>query len=207
MESVGVHHAVVELAAGVGKLVVDAQKAHLPAVRHLFEIAVDLVDNGHDGHVVVAREDAGDDHNGFGRFASNRRHDSLYSFGDISNYGILRTSRNGAADVVRACQQNDDLRVRVIQLAVIQPPEDVLNSIRPPTEVGGIPAEEVLVPIGEQLRVIRRAPSPGDGVTFEIYIDTALLSFLNQLRVGDERVCVSSGNGNVGGNRRGGRGG
>ena len=76
----------------------------------------------------------------------------------MSAASLLRPSGIDAADVVGAGQQNHDLRIYVIQLAVVQAPEDVLNSIRAPAEIGRIPAEEVLIPVGEQFRDSRWRP-------------------------------------------------
>ncbi len=79
--------------------------------------------------------------------------------------------RQSAADVVGARQQHDHLRIDAIELAVLQPPQDVLDAVGAPAEVRRVPSEEVLLPVLQQLRIVGGAPAPRDGVAFEIDVD------------------------------------
>ena len=71
---------------------------------------------------------------------------------------------------------DDHLRIHAIELAVLQAPEDVLDPVGAPAEVGGVPAEEVLLPVGEELRIVGRAPAARDRVAFEVDVDRSLLA-------------------------------
>ena len=70
--------------------------------------------------------------------------------------------------------------MNIVQLAVGEAPENVLDRVASPTEVGGIPTEEVPGPVGEELPVLRiaRAPAARDGVALEVHVDTASPRFL-----------------------------
>ncbi len=72
----------------------------------------------------------------------------------------------------------------VVQLAVLQSPEDVLHGVTTPGEIAGIPAEEVLFPVGQQLGIVQRPPATHDRIAFEIDVDAALLGLFEQLGVG-----------------------
>ena len=82
--------------------------------------------------------------------------EGFHSAGDV---GDLRLVRRLAAEVVRAGEDHDDLGVDAVEFAVGETPEDVLNAVGTPAEVGGVPAEEILFPIGEELRVVGRSVS------------------------------------------------
>ena len=51
------------------------------------------------------------------------------------------------ADVVGAGVDDDDLRIHVVELAVFDAPQHVLDAIAAPAEVRRIPAEEILLPV------------------------------------------------------------
>src|SRR5207237_7362651 len=93
-------------------------------------------------------------------------------------------------NVVRAGENDDDLRVDAIELSVLDAPEYVLDAVAPPAEVGGVPAEEVRVPVREILRIVRCAPAPRDRVALEVQVDGALRAFSKQLLVREHRVRI-----------------
>src|SRR5205085_5172850 len=95
-------------------------------------------------------------------------------------------------DVFCASKQNDDFGIDSIQLAVLQTPQDVLRPIGTPSEISRVPAEEILLPIGEQVGVVDGAPSSCDRVTFKVDVDPAMLRLPEQLRMSDQRVRVGS---------------
>ena len=49
------------------------------------------------------------------------------------------------------------------------------SAVGAPAEVGGVPAEEVRAPVGEQLGVVGRAPAPNDRVADEVDVDPTRL--------------------------------
>ena len=114
------------------------------------EVEVDFVDDGHQGRVVVARENAGDDDGGLGRLGAHDAQDRLKSEGDVF--------RRCSAEVVRARLQDDDLWIDAVQLAVFEAPEDVLNPIGAPAEIAGVPAEKVGAPVCDRRK---KRPRPG----------------------------------------------
>src|SRR5712692_6882621 len=89
--------------------------------------------------------------------------------------------------------------MHAVQLAVVQPPEDVLNQVSAPSEVRGVPAEEVLLPVRKQFRVIGGAPPPRDGIALKVNIDPALPGFLQQPRMRGDGISIRSGNRPLGG--------
>ena len=95
-----------------------------------------------------------------------------------------------AADVVRARQDDDDLRVDLVKLAVVETPQDVFHAVRAPAEVRRVPPEEIRPPVLEQLRIVERAPPADDGVAGEIEIDAPLRLLPQQCRVRELRVGV-----------------
>ena len=72
----------------------------------------------------------------------------------------------------------------------------------PQPKFAGIPAVEVLRPVGQQLRVVERAPAPDDRVADEVDVDAALLRLLEQLRVRGHRVLIGARRRPVGRHRR-----
>ena len=98
------------------------------------------------------------------------------------------------ADVVGAGQHHDDLRLHAVQLAVGEPPEDVLRRVAAPAEVGRVPAVEVLLPVGEEVGVVGGAPAAGDRVAGEVDVDPPLLRLFEELLVGEHaswRRCAA----------------
>src|SRR5439155_5908736 len=90
------------------------------------------------------------------------------------------------------------LRVDAVELAVLEPPEDVLRLVAAPSEIGGVPAEEILRPVREEIRIVGRAPAPRNRVAGEVDVDAALLRFVDELRVRAERALVDSRHGSIG---------
>ena len=124
-------------------------------------------------HFVVARENAGQHDRGVGRLGLHDAQDGLQAPGDIRS-----RSPGRIANVVRARQQNDDLGIHSVQFAVVETPEDVLDLIGAPSEIGRIPTEEILFPIGQQLGIIRGPPAARNGIALEIDVDATLPGFL-----------------------------
>src|SRR5262249_56316145 len=89
---------------------------------------------------------------------------------------------------------DDDFWADVIELAVLQAPEDVLDGVAAPAKVGGVPPEEVAAPVVEKVPILRVAcaPAPRNRVAFEVDVDTAPLGLLDELRVGNLRIAVGS---------------
>ena len=57
------------------------------------------------------------------------------------------------------------------QLAMVEPPQYILDTVRAPAEIGCVPAEEVLIPIGQQLWIVGGPPATGNGIAFEVDVD------------------------------------
>ncbi|HEX9365523.1 MAG TPA: hypothetical protein VF921_02790 [Vicinamibacterales bacterium] len=183
VQLVGVHHAVEQPSVLVGELVVHIDVAHPRAVGEPGEVGVDGLDLRENSQVVIAGKDAGQDNRRRRRFPPNGVNDPRKAAGDRRN---LRVAARPRPDVVRAGQDHDDLRVDAVQLSVLEPPEHVLNLVRAPAEVRGIPAEEIRLPVREVGRIVDRAPAAHDRVADEIDVDAALLRFVEQLRMGGE---------------------
>jgi hypothetical protein len=77
---------------------------------------------------------------------------------------------------------------------VVEPPEDVLKCVRAPAEVGGVPAEEVLLPVGQIFGVggVAGAPAAGNGVALDIHVNFALRALGEELLVRGQRVLVGA---------------
>src|SRR4051794_24468115 len=91
--------------------------------------------------------------------------------------------------------------MHVVELAVLETPQDVLRSVGAPAEVGGVPAEEVLLPVRQQLGIIGRAPAADDRVALEVDVDAAGGRFGEELLVRGHRVRVYAGDGRGRGGR------
>ena len=187
-----VHHAVEQLAIPIRQFVVDVQIPDPLAVGKFGQIVVDLVDRRHHRHVVVAREDARDDDGGVGSLCLHDVQDRLKAPGDIRDLVVIAPGGRGIADVIGAGEQDDDLRIDSVQLSIVEAPEDVLSGVGAPSEVGRVPAEEVLLPVGQQFRIVGSSPAAGDGVALEIDVDAAFLGLLQQLGMSGEGVLVGS---------------
>ena len=83
--------------------------------------------------------------------------------------------------------------IDAIELAVLQPPEDVLRAVGAPAEVARVPAGERRLPVGEEVRIVGRAPAPRDRVADEVDVDPPLRPLREQLLVGEARVGVGAG--------------
>src|SRR3954464_6465416 len=165
-----VHHPLEKPTIGIRELVVHVEIAQ-PAVGEARELRVDPTNLRHHGHVVVTRENAGEDDRRVGRFTSTDVDERAQTARDIRDCGFVAWLRS---DVVRSREHDDDLRVHTIELAMFEAPENVLDLVGAPSEVGGVPAEEIRPPVREQLRVVEGAPAAGDRVADEIDIDAPL---------------------------------
>src|SRR5713101_6480557 len=138
-------HALEQSAVFIGKFVVDVEEANGLPVGKLGDVVVDAIDRGDHRHAVVARKNRGENNRRVRRFLPAKINERLDAIGDVGNFRVVAWF---APNVVGAGKYYYDLRVYVIEFAIFQPPEDVLDRIRAPAEVGGIPTKEVLLPIG-----------------------------------------------------------
>ena len=138
MEFVG-RHAVVQSAILVGQFVVDVEIPDLLAVGESGKVLIDSVDHRHDtgriAGVVVTREYAREDDRGLGRLLAADRQHGFHPCGHLHDPGIVISSKRLIADVVGAGEDDDDLGLHIVQLAVVEPPEDVLNGVAAPANV------------------------------------------------------------------------
>ena len=119
----------------------------------------------------------------------------------LGNSGGLGIIARMVAEVVGAPHEDDDFGVYAIEFAVIETPEDVLQRIASPAEVGGVPAVKGVFPVDEEFRVVRRSPAPGDGVTHKVKINAALGALGEELLVGGEGIGIGARAGLVGRSR------
>jgi len=164
----GVHHPIEESAVAISEFVVDVQIPDLPAVGDFREIAVDAVNNGHEAHVVVSWEERRHNDRRRRRLGLEKTHNRLDASRDIlcPRFGIAMHRR--ITDVICAGEQNDDFGIHSVEFAVLQPPENILCLIGAPSEISRVPTEEILFPIGQQLRIVGGAPAPRNRVALEI---------------------------------------
>ena len=174
-------HAGKQFSLGVGEASVDVQVADRLAVRQFRQVGVDAIDGRHD-RAVVAREDAHEDDRGSGSLLTAEVDQGGEAARDVGDLGVITGL---LADVVGSAEQHDDLGVHAIQFAVLQPPEHVLGVVCAPAEVAGIPAAEVLVPMGQEIRVVGRTPAPRDRVAEEVDRNAAVLRLFEQLQMGE----------------------
>jgi len=137
-------HGIEQGAIFIGNLAVDVEEANRFPVGKLGDVVVDTIDRGDYRHAVVARENCGENDRRFRRFLPAQIDERFDAFGYVGNFGVVAGI---APNVVGASKYDYDLRVYVVEFAIFQPPEDVLNRIRAPAEVCGIPTMEVLLPI------------------------------------------------------------
>ena len=195
-------HSVEQLPSRIGEGAVDVQIPNRPAVGEAGDPAIGFVDHRHGAHRVVAGKNGGQDDRRLWRLAAHDVEDRPDPAADV-----LRPVRDvdrlrDNADVVGARQEHDDLRVHGVQLTVVQPPQHVLRRVAAPAEVGGVPADQLLPPVAEQVRVVGGSPAPGDRVAGEIDIDATAPRLLDQLRVCRDGVLVRASHRDVGGRRR-----
>ena len=131
-----------------------------------------------------------------GAFFRHAFNDRLEALGDV--LGVVGIA---GAEVVGAALEDDDFRIHAVELAIFHPPEDVLHAIGAPAEVGGVPAEEVLLPVGQVFGVggVRGAPAAGDGIALEVDVDPAQLRLGEEVLVGDPGVVPGLYYGSIGG--------
>jgi hypothetical protein len=68
---------------------------------------------------------------------------------------------------------------------MLEPPEHVLDPIRAPSEVCGVPAKEVRPPVRKQFRIIERAPAADNRIADKVGVDATRPRFRDQFVVGD----------------------
>ena len=100
--------------------------------------------------------------------------------GNLVHPRIFTTLRRFVADVVRTGEHDDDLRIDIIQLSLVETPENVLRGVATPAEVGSVPAKEILPPVHQKLAVlfVAGSPTPRDRVAFEIDVYASTPGFL-----------------------------
>jgi len=138
-------HALEQGAVFVGKFVVEVEETNPLPVGKLGDVVVEAIDRGNHRHAVVARENRGENDRRVRRLFPAKIDQRLDAVGDVGNFGVVAGS---APEVVGARKYDDDLGVYLVELAIFQPPENVLDRVRTPAEVGSIPTKEVLPPIG-----------------------------------------------------------
>ena len=137
-------HALEQGAVFIGKFVVDVEEANRLAVGKLSDAVVNPIDRGDHRDAIVARENRGENNRRVRRFLPAKIDERLDAFGDVGNFGVVA---GVAPNVVGAGKYDYDLRVYVVEFAIFQPPEDVLDCIPAPAKVGGVPTKKVLLPI------------------------------------------------------------
>ena len=194
MQFISVHHSFEQMAFRIREFRVDVEVANGFAIGDMGEVLVDLINKGNDCEVIVSGENcSGNDGRTWGLFATESEQ-RLQAAGNVL-YLIGATGLG--AHVVNAGEEDDDLWVYTIEFAMLQAPEDVLDSIGAPTEIGGVPPEEIGSPVFPQGSVlgVGGSPTARDGVAEEIDIDSALVRFLEELLVSDKGIAVCTGSG------------
>jgi hypothetical protein len=190
-----VHHAVQEPPVLIGELAIDVKVTDLPAVRQARDVRVDPIDGWHHRHVVVARKDGGEDDRRLRRLLLADVHNRSQAPRDLCH---LRSVARLGAHVVGPGQNHNHLGVDAVELAILEAPEDVLCLVGAPSEVGRIPAEEILTPVREKLGIVRGAPSASDRVPHEVDVDATMTRLFQQLLVGGDRILIQARCGPVG---------
>src|SRR5262245_44299890 len=126
-----VHQAVEETAVGVGEPIVDVEEPDRRAVGEASQVRVHAIDLGHDGHVVVARKNRHQHDRRARRLAAADIDEGLHAARDV---GDLRRVARSRSDVVRPGEDDYDFRMDAVELAVLEPPQDVLNLVGAPAE-------------------------------------------------------------------------
>src|SRR5207247_590916 len=111
----------------------------------------------------IARKNTHQNNRCIGRLLPQDVQYRSYSGGDISDPRVFLALRGKAADVVGSREEDYYFWVDAIQLAIVQPPENVLSCIAAPAKIGGIPTKEVLSPVRQKrcVLVVACTPSPG----------------------------------------------
>ena len=165
----------------VGQLVVDVQISNLFPIGKFRYPSIDLVNDRHYQNVVVAREDSHQHNCGARRLSAADIENGFDSAGNVFDPGIVLALGRVVSDIVGAGEQDNNSGLYVIQLPLVKTPEYVLRFVSAPAEIGGIPAEEVLLPVPEKVFVlfVARAPTSRDRVAFEININLTPLRLLD----------------------------
>jgi hypothetical protein len=149
-----VDHAVNQLAVPICQAGIHVEIPNLFPVGKFGQIIIDPIYGRHDSRIAVAWENARHDDR---RVRSLRLHDvddCSDAIGDVRHFDVIAAMEHRISDVIRASEQHNNLRIHSVELPVSEPPEDVLNCIGAPPQIGRIPPEEVLIPIGQQVRII-----------------------------------------------------
>jgi len=91
-------------------------------------------------------------------------------------------------EVVRADEQHDRPRRDAVELAVPDPPEDVLGAVADDAEVGRLPAAEVALPVRLELAL----PVLGDRVAEHVEVDVAPLRLVRRIAGADSSTIFST---------------
>ena len=195
---VWVDHAGEIQAVGVRQFVVDVEVSDPLAIRKMLEVPVDLIDGGNCRQVVISGKDRGEDDRGLRRFGAAGFQDGCDSTADVVH--LLRIP-GFCPDIVDPGQHDDDFWVYPVEFTILKPPEDVLDAVGPPAEVGHVPTEEVGLPVFKQRAVagVRRAPTSGNRVTDEEHINAPLAGLGEKLFVREAGVGIGAGDGLGGG--------
>ena len=75
------------------------------------------------------------------------------------------------ADVVGSGEEDKHFRIYSFEFAVLEPPQDIFCFVAAPAKIRRVPAEEVVFPVGKEIRIIGGSPAAGDGVALKIDVD------------------------------------
>ena len=139
--------------------------------------------------MIAAREDRGQHHGGARGLAAAQRHQRLQSAHDALHLAIAAGTRS---HVVGAGEHHDDFRIYAVQLAVLEPPQHVLDAVRAPPEVRRMPSRKVRGPIRQQLRIVERAPAADDRIADEVDVDPSGLRLAQQLFVRNLGIAIGA---------------
>ena len=173
------------------------------SVVQLLDERVDLVDLLALGMIglLCAREDRQQENLRLRLFRAQVLDDGGHAFSDFRGRVAGRLAVTLEAGVVRADHHHHGLRLDAIELAVLQPPQDVLRAVTADAEVRGLQRGEVRIP-DFLATLLLAAPGVGDGVTDEEHVDIPLLGDFDEAFMALDPVSLArlGFDGGVGGN-------
>jgi hypothetical protein len=172
-----IHHSVKESPIRVCQSIVHVQESSLFPIRESRDVVVNVIDRGDRRHVVVARKDGRQHNRRVGCLSTAEVEDRLDASRRVLN--DVRASWL-SPDVIRSGQYDDNLWRDPIEFAILESPENILGAIRAPSKICGIPSEEIRGPVSEKFWIVGRAPAADNGITYEIDVDAALASFIEE---------------------------